>query len=131
MTRPSPSPEAPCDLCVGECHGHSPGHPEQWIPEPGSRASPVTDDALWLLHLPACHPPKEGWTDDDRERLKNIAAKLAASDRDVLVGAPTDAMIEAGRAEAFNQAHRTYGDMCRAIYLAMRDAALIPLAGEL
>lgn len=32
----------------------------------------------------------------------------------------SDEMIEAGRTEAFNQAHRTYGDMCRAIYLAMK-----------
>jgi predicted subunit of tRNA(5-methylaminomethyl-2-thiouridylate) methyltransferase len=35
----------------------------------------------------------------------------------------TDEMIEAGVAEAHNQAHRTYSDMCRAIYLAMRSSA--------
>lgn len=28
-----------CELCVNECRGHRLGHPEEWIPEPGSRAA--------------------------------------------------------------------------------------------
>jgi hypothetical protein len=42
-------PEPVCDLCVGECRGHSLGHPEEWEPEPGSKAAvpPVPiDDAI-------------------------------------------------------------------------------------
>jgi hypothetical protein len=37
LASPAPMPE--CDLCVGKCRGHSLGHPEQWEPEPGSRAA--------------------------------------------------------------------------------------------
>lgn len=29
---------AGCDLCVGACRGHSFGRPDEWNPEPGSRA---------------------------------------------------------------------------------------------
>jgi hypothetical protein len=39
----------------------------------------------------------------------------------------TQEMAEAGVSEAFNQAHRTYTDMCRAIYRAMRKAAISTL----
>lgn len=38
-----PAQDAPCHLCAGECRGHSLGHPEEWEPEPGSRAA---QDAL-------------------------------------------------------------------------------------
>jgi hypothetical protein len=31
--------EGPCDLCVGKCRTHSLGRPEEWVPEPGSRAA--------------------------------------------------------------------------------------------
>lgn len=31
--------DAACILCAGECRGHSLGHPEEWVPEPGSLAA--------------------------------------------------------------------------------------------
>lgn len=37
----SPAPVqgwGPCELCAGECRGHSLGHDDQWEPEEGSRA---------------------------------------------------------------------------------------------
>lgn len=52
--RPSPHDEgvtSDCELCVGKCRGHRLGHPEDWEPEPGSRAarSQVIAEAKELL----------------------------------------------------------------------------------
>jgi hypothetical protein len=50
-------PEPVCDLCVGECRGHSLGHPEEWEPEPGSKAAvppvPIDDGLREALRLAA------------------------------------------------------------------------------
>lgn len=50
--------DQPCDLCAGECRGHSLGHPAEWEPEPGSRAAlsqpaKLPDDVREVLRTPA------------------------------------------------------------------------------
>jgi hypothetical protein len=45
--------------------------------------SPSPEIRQWLLNLPACHPPADGWTDNDRSQLQAIADALESTQAEI------------------------------------------------
>jgi len=61
-----------CFLCAGKCRGHSLGHPEQWVPEPGSQAAEAE-----ARHQEALRDAEQAllgrrWSSEEAERLITI-----------------------------------------------------------
>jgi len=75
---------ATCDLCAGKCRGHSLGRPEEWQPEPGSRAlSTPSADAVGMREaLEGLLPWVQGGNANADEAISAARAALSTTPHD-------------------------------------------------